>query len=39
LDGYLGFVSWVKDRKFDFEKSLNNYKKIVNYVENLENNC
>jgi len=36
---YEWFVNWVKDRKFDFEKSLNNYKKIVNYVENLENNC
>jgi len=39
LEGYLGFVSWVKDRKFDFEKSLNNYKKIVTYVDQLENNC
>lgn len=39
LEWYDGFVIWVKDRKFDLENSVNNYKKIINYVENLENNC
>lgn len=33
------FKYWLKDRNFDLNKSIKNYKKIYNYIEKLENNC
>ncbi len=33
------FKYWLNLRKFPFEKSLNNYKKIYEYIENNQNNC
>ena len=33
------FKYWLKDRNFDLNKSIQNYKKIYNYIEKLENNC
>jgi len=39
LKGFSGFEYWIKDRNFDLEKQIKNYKNIFNYVENLENEC
>jgi len=33
------FEYWINDRNFDLKKSIDNYKKIFNYIDNLENNC
>jgi len=33
------FKYWLKDRNFDLDKSIQNYKKIYDYIEKLENNC
>lgn len=33
------FIYWISDRKFDLTKSIENYKKIFNYIDSLENNC
>ena len=39
LKGFSGFEYWIKERNFDLEKQIKNYKKIFTYIENLENNC
>lgn len=39
LKGFDWFKFWLTSRNFDFQKSLDNYKKVFNYVESIENNC
>lgn len=39
LEWFSGFKNWVLERNFDFEKSINNYKKIFNYIDSKEDTC
>lgn len=39
LVGFEGFKTWINSRNFDFKKSIENYKKIYNYISWLENEC
>jgi len=39
LQDFQWFKTWLSERNFDLEKSISSYKKIIKYLENLEDNC
>ncbi len=39
LKWFEGFKTWLWEKNFNIEKSVNSYKNLINYIENLENNC
>ncbi len=39
LKGFEGFKIWTTNRNFNFKNSIEKYKNIFDFVENLKNNC
>jgi len=39
LQGFEGLKEWLNERNLNLEKSISSYKKIIDYLENLEDNC
>lgn len=39
LEWFNWFQTWIYSRNFDFEKSVDKYKNIYNYVDSLKNTC